>query len=245
MTVAGRKCDWCGLDLVIKNYRTVVRFCNTRCAALWRARIACQKVKLTDAGRRRLSDKARLQMSAPEMRETSRRRLQEILARPGVREKAHEGSRNTRKGAAYAAYLAAFGASPDHPFKDPDIRRKGHETQRAHGFSQLNYRKGSGPTAPQKILFDALPESTMEHCIQPHLTVDLAVIALKLAIEVDGQSHLSKEGKQLDIKRERILRGLGWTLLRFQNKEVLENLPLVLSRIEEAAFGLSGLNKGA
>lgn len=246
MTLLGRKCDWCGFDLVMKNYRKIDRFCSTKCAALWRSRIAGQKVKLTDLGRRSLSEKARLQMSTPEMREQSRRRFAEILERPGVRQKAQDHSRNTRQGAAYTAYLAAYGSSPDHPFKNTDIRRKGHETQRASGFLQLNYRKGSGPTAPQKILFDALPESTMEHRIQQHLTVDLAIIASKLAIEVDGQSHLSKEGKRLDTKRECILRELGWTLLRFRNKEILENLPSVLNRIEEAALELSELSrKGA
>jgi very-short-patch-repair endonuclease len=48
---------------------------------------------------------------------------------------------------------------------------------------------------------------------------------LKLVLEVDGDSHFSEEGARYDTVRSSFLNGLGLTVLRFTNHEVLHNLP--------------------
>ena len=52
---------------------------------------------------------------------------------------------------------------------------------------------------------------------------------LKLIIEVDGISHDSKTHQ--DIKRDEDLRAIGFTVLRFSDREIFEELESVESRI--------------
>ncbi|MCR5041404.1 MAG: DUF559 domain-containing protein [Clostridia bacterium] len=52
--------------------------------------------------------------------------------------------------------------------------------------------------------------------------VDFYCHAAKLVIEVDGIQHTSDEAKAYDSKRTRFLEGLGLSVLRFSNDEILE-----------------------
>ena len=49
----------------------------------------------------------------------------------------------------------------------------------------------------------------------------------KLAIEVDGEIHLQEEVREHDDGREHDIEKLGIKMLRFTNKEVLENIEFV------------------
>lgn len=60
--------------------------------------------------------------------------------------------------------------------------------------------------------------------------VDIGNSVTKLAVEIDGKSHYGKR-KCLDLKKETYIKSLGWTVLRFTNKEVTKNFSLVLFRI--------------
>jgi very-short-patch-repair endonuclease len=53
--------------------------------------------------------------------------------------------------------------------------------------------------------------------------VDFYCAALKLVIEVDGESHFTETGKQYDAERTKILEGYGLKVIRFTNVEVLQN----------------------
>ena len=44
---------------------------------------------------------------------------------------------------------------------------------------------------------------------------------LKLIIEIDGKIHQFKKGR--DKKREEVLKNLGYSIIRFQNNEILNN----------------------
>jgi very-short-patch-repair endonuclease len=59
-----------------------------------------------------------------------------------------------------------------------------------------------------------------QHPIGPFI-VDFACIEKKLAIEVDGGQHSECEA---DVHRDELLRARGFTILRFWNNEVLENI---------------------
>jgi very-short-patch-repair endonuclease len=65
-----------------------------------------------------------------------------------------------------------------------------------------------------------------------YFIVDFYCAALKLVIEVDGDSHFTDEGKVYDAKRTEILEGYGLKVIRFTNEEVLDNFEAVCQRIE-------------
>ena len=61
--------------------------------------------------------------------------------------------------------------------------------------------------------------------------VDLANIYYGIAIEVDGGTHYGAIAREEDRKKAQFLESKGWTLLRFRNKEVLNNLDSVMAEI--------------
>ncbi len=63
--------------------------------------------------------------------------------------------------------------------------------------------------------------------------VDFYCKNLRLAIELDGESHVEKWGTY-DVYRDRRLQEFGITVLHFQNEEILKHTRDVLMTIEEA-----------
>ena len=63
--------------------------------------------------------------------------------------------------------------------------------------------------------------------------VDFYSPKLKLAIEVDGDSHFIKGAHERDKERQEIIETFGITFLRFTNKEINENIDGVLNKIME------------
>src|SRR5512139_3562228 len=53
----------------------------------------------------------------------------------------------------------------------------------------------------------------------------------RLIIEIDGGQHYSAEGKEKDRLRNESMARVGITVLRFSDREVLENLESVLEKI--------------
>ena len=58
----------------------------------------------------------------------------------------------------------------------------------------------------------------------------------KLAVELDGNQHLDPENKEYDKTRTRLLNEDGITVLRFWNKEVLNETEKVLERIADCLW---------
>lgn len=63
--------------------------------------------------------------------------------------------------------------------------------------------------------------------------VDFYCSRANLIIEIDGGQHYSDEGINKDKIRDDYLRGLGFRVLRFSDKEVFENFNGVIERIYE------------
>lgn len=61
--------------------------------------------------------------------------------------------------------------------------------------------------------------------------LDFACLPLKLAIELDGSQH--SETTQKDTERTSYLEKNGWTVLRFWNNEVLQEMDAVLTKIDQ------------
>jgi len=64
--------------------------------------------------------------------------------------------------------------------------------------------------------------------------VDFYCPELKLAIEVDGDSHFTPEAKAYDLVRQRYIEGFGIRFLRFTNQDIHDNLDGVLEVIANA-----------
>ena len=55
----------------------------------------------------------------------------------------------------------------------------------------------------------------------------------KLIIELDGEGHQSATAQEYDEKRTTYLNGLGYSVLRFENRMVFDNLTSVLMEIKD------------
>ena len=65
--------------------------------------------------------------------------------------------------------------------------------------------------------------------------LDFAAVRHRLAIELDGETHATGAGAARDAERDAWLVARGWRVLRFTNREVMQNLEGVLAAIAQAA----------
>lgn len=63
--------------------------------------------------------------------------------------------------------------------------------------------------------------------------IDFYCPKIKLAVEVDGDSHFTEGADTRDKERQAIIESFGITFLRFTNKEIYENTDGVLNKIME------------
>ncbi len=73
---------------------------------------------------------------------------------------------------------------------------------------------------------------TKQHSIKNYI-VDFYCASEKLIIELDGEVHNNATTQEFDEKRTSFLNKMGFTVLRFENKMVFDNLPSVLKEIED------------
>ena len=52
-----------------------------------------------------------------------------------------------------------------------------------------------------------------------------------IAIEIDGASHCALARQGQDRKKQALLESLGWIVLRFTNRQVLEDLPTCVQTV--------------
>ena len=63
--------------------------------------------------------------------------------------------------------------------------------------------------------------------------VDFYCARLRLVIEIDGDSHATADGIAYDAERTAFLEGLGLQVVRFSNREVLNNIDGIYERLKE------------
>ena len=73
-----------------------------------------------------------------------------------------------------------------------------------------------------------------QHTIGPYIA-DFALIEARLVIECDGEQHGFEDALVHDAKRTAFMEGEGWTVLRFWNREIRDNMDGVLETILDAA----------
>lgn len=94
-------------------------------------------------------------------------------------------------------------------------------------------------THAERILWDNLKDRRLaglkfraQHPLHRFI-LDFYCPALHLVIEIDGEIH-SYQTEHVE-ERTRFLKAIGYRVLRFQNEEVIHQLPTVLQRIKAAA----------
>ena len=65
---------------------------------------------------------------------------------------------------------------------------------------------------------------------------DFICIKKNLVIEVDGEYHNSPEQQQEDLFRTESINNRGYSVIRFTNDEILNNLPEVMEIIKKYLF---------
>ena len=102
--------------------------------------------------------------------------------------------------------------------------------------------------AKRRALRNAMPQA--EHVLWQHIrrkqiegltfrrqvsvgkyVVDFYCSVKRLAIEVDGETHLGREAEAYDAARQKYLEGLGIQVIRFWNTDVYKNLAGVVDEI--------------
>jgi len=94
-------------------------------------------------------------------------------------------------------------------------------------------------TVPERILWDSLRARRLngwkfrrQHPID-QFVLDFYCREKAIAIKVDGDVHARPEKTAYDLERAKYLELQGVTILRFANKQVLEDLPGVLGEIRK------------
>ena len=92
-------------------------------------------------------------------------------------------------------------------------------------------------TKAEKIIWEKIRNKQIEDCkFRRQYSVDKFVIdfyspILKLAIEIDGESHFNEGAAEYDRERQNSIESLGIKFIRVTNNDVYENLDGVLESI--------------
>jgi len=93
-------------------------------------------------------------------------------------------------------------------------------------------------TPEEKILWEAIRCDALEVRFRRQFgigeyVVDFYCSKLKLVIELDGKQHDSQDGLEYDKIRDDYMRNLGIVTVRFKNKEIRDDLVVVIKKIKE------------
>jgi very-short-patch-repair endonuclease len=109
-----------------------------------------------------------------------------------------------------------------------------------HNQKYLEHRRKelrNNLTSAEAVLWKALQKKQLkgrkfrrQHSIK-NFIVDFYCASENLIIELDGGIHLDFAQQNYDFERTKILEGLGFKIIRFENKLIFERLPEVLEEI--------------
>jgi very-short-patch-repair endonuclease len=71
-----------------------------------------------------------------------------------------------------------------------------------------------------------------QHPIGPYI-LDFCIPSKKIAIEIDGDTHVNEFQIEKDIARTLYLESLGWKVVRFTNGQVKENPDYVVAELKK------------
>lgn len=99
----------------------------------------------------------------------------------------------------------------------------------------------AGMPAPELVLWSRLKGKQLlglrfrrQYSVGPFI-LDFYCPQVRIGIELDGDSHYSEEAPARDARRDQYIAQFGIRILRFTNKDVMDNLGGVLTSIAEVA----------
>lgn len=194
-----KSCEWCGIEFKLERLNSPKRFCGHSCSGKWKISQPSIRVKVYTKER---SEKASV------FKKKWWKSQQDLKDNMATRMRSENPMHNSE------SYTKAVAS----------IRRTGCRPPVRGG-------NGTGPTKSEWQLMRMFPEAVWNYGIKTGMKagsgyptcykVDLAFPDRKLAIEADGASHNNPKRRSQDRKKEKFLTGLGWTVLRFTNKEIL------------------------
>ena len=196
-------CEFCKKEFEVtsRDIRKGRRFCGTSCSAKWRNQHYGPNKPGKDA-RERASKRLKELWKTPEFRENNRKRMTE-----------------------------------NNPTFDPKVVAKIKKSQLKNGRMKNNFKYGNGRISkhermvydlllehgyyynyaiPTKLYRDAFPEINVPNSYKP----DFVNLEKKICIEIDGNGHFREHIASLDLKKERCLEYLGFTVIRFTHEQV-------------------------
>lgn len=137
---------------------------------------------------------------------------------------------------------AAVRMKINNPMRNEETRKKVSSSLKGRKPSEV-CGNGRGLTKPQEQLLEKLLKygAIAEYAISTegyigeyplNYKIDIALPKYKLAIEIDGNSHRAIKRKIEDEKKTNFLKNIGWSIIRFWNKEVNENIENCIKRVE-------------
>jgi len=122
-----------------------------------------------------------------------------------------------------------------------EIRKKMSDSRKGLDYRHLTGGNGSGGSWAENLMRTVLPDRFIQEFIfkmpyrpegyPTHYKIDFGDPSNKIAIEVQGQTHITILGKQRDLKKREFLERFGWTVLYVTNQQVA------------SMFGISQLTK--
>jgi very-short-patch-repair endonuclease len=121
-----------------------------------------------------------------------------------------------------------------------DVRVKMSESHKKANHDHLNGGNGTGGSRAENLLRTVLPDHFVQEYVfkmpyrppgyPTHYKLDFADPVRKLAIEVQGQSHITVSVRQKDLKKRTFLEKFGWTVLYVTNEEVMSMFGISASK---------------
>jgi very-short-patch-repair endonuclease len=105
----------------------------------------------------------------------------------------------------------------------------------------------NNPTQAEMILWEQLKDKDLFACrFKRQHPIDIFIADFychkyKLVIEVDGEIHSNPDNNEYDKGREFEMEKYGIRILRFTNREVIENINNVIAKIKQEIHSLSPL----
>lgn len=96
-------------------------------------------------------------------------------------------------------------------------------------------------TETEQLLWEQLRSEKLgvkfrrQHSIGNYIA-DFYCPSKKLVIEIDGSQHYTDEGLGYDKVRDEFIESLGIKIIRFSNREILEDMAVVLEKIKGENF---------
>ena len=105
-------------------------------------------------------------------------------------------------------------------------------------LKQVSRQLRNNATCAEKMLWDRLRKRQLGQLFYRQKPVgeyiaDFYCPKAKLVIEVDGRYHADKNAKEYDKIRDEYIEGLGLTVIRFTNSDIIERIERVLDKIAD------------